>query len=104
MSKIQFIYFEGCPKAAGQWANLLEATAKITELNLDIEKIDTADNGSDASFKQWGSPAILLDGKDITNYQPQDSDCCSNHCRYYQDEPDGILSAETIEKLVLAKI
>jgi hypothetical protein len=104
MSEIKFIYFAGCPKASAMWFNLLAATAKMPDLKLDIEKIDTAKDGVDASFKKWGSPAILFDGSDIVNYQPQSQDCDGEHCRYYEGEDDGILSAKLIEELILNRI
>ena len=100
MSKIQFIYFEGCPKAPAQWHQLLEATAALGWSDLEIEKIDTDKNEASATYKGWGSPAILLGGKDVTGYvQNKDT-----HCRYYGDENDGIMSAETLRNLICAQV
>lgn len=96
MSKIQFIYFEGCPKAADQWHELLEATSDLGWNDLEIEKIDTDKDEASAMYKGWGSPAILMGGKDITGYQ-ENSEA---HCRYYGGDNDGILPAQTLKKLI----
>ena len=72
----------------------------MDELNLDIEKIDTSKDDDLADYKQWGSPAILLDEKDITDYQMSDGE----HCRYYAGEKNGVLSVETIRKLIQSRL
>ena len=80
--KIELIYFDGCPNADPARENLKKAfvAAGIEEPWGEWEQ-----NNPDAPdyVQQYGSPTILVDGKDIAGGP---GECCApNSCRIYED-------------------
>jgi len=61
--KIQFLAFEGCPLADAARQALDDA---IASLNLSpYEVIDILDPDTPDDLKLWGSPTILINGRDV---------------------------------------
>ncbi|MBI1215482.1 MAG: hypothetical protein GC185_06665 [Alphaproteobacteria bacterium] len=89
--KTELIYFEGCPNAAFARENLRKALdagdgAEWTEW-------EQSDENAPDYVRQYGSPTILVDGKDIAGGP---SDCCAAHsCRLYEG---GVPSVDMIRK------
>lgn len=89
--QIQFLSFEGCPLAS--------AAKTALELALDTcgmdrggyEFIDVLDPETPANLAIWGSPTILVNGKDVTGNSGGDGVAC----RIY-DTPDQVPTAEAI--------
>ncbi len=79
-TKVQFLYFDGCPLAAPAKARLSEAMALcgLTE----VEEIDILNPDAPEELRCWGSPTILVNGADVTG-QPKGN---SVSCRIYPYE------------------
>ena len=73
--KVQLLYFDGCPHAAGARSAVREALA-ADALDVAIEEIDVQDPAAPAWARGWGSPTILIDGKDIGGGQPSTAPSC----------------------------
>lgn len=87
--KIQFLAFDGCPLADDAKRALDDA---IERLGLgSYEVIDLLDPKTPESLKNWGSPTILVNGRDVAGSTPGDS----MGCRVYSG-PERVPDAETI--------
>ena len=74
---IQFLYFEGCPLAPRARDNLVRAIRSLLSPSaVSFEEIDLMSGKTSVEFKRWGSPTILLNGRDITGAPPGDSCTC----------------------------
>ena len=60
--KIQFLFFDGCPLAAAAKQALEDA---IVSLNLTYEVIDILDPDTPDDLRNWASPTILINGRDV---------------------------------------
>lgn len=63
--KIQLLYFEGCPNLEPARAALRDAM-EAEQIDQAVEEIDVESPAAPESVRGWGSPTILIDGKDIT--------------------------------------
>jgi hypothetical protein len=95
--KVELIYDIDCPNIAGA-RHILETA--ISRLSLETEWIewDRASSNSPAYVIQYGSPTILVDGKDIV---PQLAPS-ANSCRIYRDKSGNTTKAPPIENLIEA--
>lgn len=63
--KIQLLYFDGCPNL--ERARVVLRDAMIAEhIDQAIEELDLESPTAPESVRGWGSPTILIDGKDVT--------------------------------------
>jgi len=79
--KIELIYFDGCPKVDSARANLKQAFETI---GIKGQWQEWEQNNPEAPdyAQRFGSPSILVNGKDIANGP---DDCCApNSCRVYE--------------------
>lgn len=80
--KIELIYFNGCPNIEPARENIRNA---LTESNLDVQWLEweQSDKSAPDYTKQYGSPTILVDSKDVAGGP---DDCCApNSCRLYEN-------------------
>lgn len=93
--RIQFLWFEGCP--------LVDATRAALEQAMRMQKlapgayqnVDLMDPATPESLSGWGSPTILVDGRDVTGGRRGDG----VGCRLY-DTGDRVPSAEAIAEAI----
>ena len=80
--KIQLVYFAGCPHvdAARQ---VLRDSLRACGLEPIFDEVDVTNDSTPPDLRDWGSPTILVDGRDVTGGQPN-----GVSCRLY-DGPDG---------------
>lgn len=91
---VELIYFEGCPNVEAARKNL-EAALKGAGKNTEWQEWEQNNPAAPGYVKQYGSPTILVDGKDIAGGP---DDCCSQgNCRIYPDGT-GIPKQEMILK------
>lgn len=86
--KIELVYFEGCPNVMAARENLRKACKEIG-LKADWLEWDQNDEATPAHAKTFGSPSILVNGKDVAG--GSDSGCAEQSCRLYeggQNAPD----------------
>lgn len=93
--KIELVYFEGCPNVQPARANLKEA---CLALGLKPEWIELDQNDGDTPdyAMRFGSPSILVEGKDVAGGP---GECCqAKSCRVYE----GDQSAPSVEMIKTA--
>lgn len=73
--KIQLLHFQGCPNVDVARAALRTAIAE-EKLDVAVEEIDVEDPAAPAWARGWGSPTILVDGKDVAGQEPSASPAC----------------------------
>ena len=93
--KIQYQYFESCPNHIKMLVNLFEAVKGI-ENYIEFEKVIIEDEETAKKLKFLGSPALLINGKDLLGALPPEN--ISLSCRFY---PNGIPSSEEIRKKII---
>jgi hypothetical protein len=103
--RIQLITFAGCPNASATRSALerVLAAAGITD---PIEEIDTSAPETAEPLRGWGSPTVLLDGKDVG----EEAAPTAPSCRLYKDgegtvhgaPPESLLSA-AVRRAILGR-
>jgi mercuric ion transport protein len=92
--RIQLLVFEGCPLADAARRSLESALAQIDAA--EYEEIDLLAPDTPEDLRRWGSPTILVDGKDVAG-APQGQGI---GCRVYAS-PEGVPSPESIAASIL---
>jgi hypothetical protein len=82
---VQLLYFQGCPNLAEARRSLTTAL-EAAGLPPDFEEVDVQAAQTPDPFRGWGSPTILVDGRDVAGAQRPDG----ASCRIYAG-PDGSL-------------
>lgn len=78
--KIELVYFEGCPNADAARGNLRKACDELG-LKADWLEWNQNDNKVPAHVKAFGSPSILVDGRDVAGGSADY--CGEKSCRLY---------------------
>jgi len=98
--KVEFIFDKNCPNVKDARANLVKAfaTKKLTPKWTEWDRNDTA---SPTHAREYGSPTILVDRKDISGAKPSDN----NSCRVYLSSGThkGVPPIELIAEALTAK-
>ena len=98
MTKIEFLYFEGCPsyKQALDYLKELIDEEKL-DANIELVLVESPEDAQKVGFQ--GSPSIKVNGVDLEN----NNDGFSFNCRLYDidGELTGIPSKEFIRKKIL---
>lgn len=90
---IELVYFEGCPNAKAARENLRKACAALG-INADWKEWNQNDDRIPEHIEVFGSPSILVDGKDVAGGP---GECCApKSCRVYEDGK-GAPDIETIK-------
>ncbi len=99
MVKIELIYDKDCPNVE---KTKKELRAALKELNLEVSWIewDRADKNAPSYVKQYGSPTILINGRDVSGTDGTSDDNC---CRVYLTE-DSKLSGVPSKELILKSL
>lgn len=99
MSKIEFIHFKGCPNIDATRTNLMKALSEA-KLPAKWTEWDRNDENAPSYVKNYGSPTILVDGKDVAGSSGEsesDSECC----RVYQTS-DGVVGTPSVDLILQA--
>lgn len=99
--KVEFIYDADCPNIEPARKRLMTAFAEagITPKWTEWERNDPQ---SPAHVRQYGSPTILVNGKDVAGVVPSGE---GNNCRIYEDEAgaiSGLPSVKVVASALLA--
>jgi len=73
--RIQLLHFEGCPNVEAARTALRDALA-AEKLEIPIEEIDVERADTPDWARGWGSPTILIDGKDVTGQERSGASSC----------------------------
>lgn len=101
--KVELLYFKGCPNISKARKNLNEAFAKAG-VAPQWDEVDLNDAEAPKGLKGYGSPTILVDGKDVTGIVAGGE---SLSCRTYytaKGEITGAPDAEIIAKSILESV
>ena len=97
MKKIELIYDKNCPNVGQARRNIQDA---LTRAGLPQIWDEWDRNGplSPIHAKNFGSPTVLVDGKDVAGAPETEG----NNCRIYLGELNAILAAPPVEQIVSA--
>lgn len=98
MPRIELIYSPDCPNVAAARAQLVKAFAEA-RLAPQWSEHSTADPGLPAHARGFGSPTILVDGRDVAGAIPGGSADC---CRLYTDETGSRTEVPSVSSVVAA--
>jgi len=94
---VEFIYDRNCPNVAAALTNLMRAFAE-KGISAKWTEWERSSPDTPAYAREFGSPAILVDGRDVAGLAPNTGDAC----RIYQ-QANGVLSGvPSVELIVLA--
>lgn len=71
---LQLLTFPGCPNAAAARAVVKQALDSLG-LDIPIEEVDVTASDTPLQLKRWGSPTILVDGRDVAQGEPSGASC-----------------------------
>jgi hypothetical protein len=93
-SSITLLYFEGCPLTPPVRRDVASAAAV---LGASIEEVDLARLPPEDSRLRYGSPTVLVNGRDVLGLAPSDN--AGLACRPY---PQGLPTAQRWAELLRA--
>lgn len=96
--RVELIYDVDCPNAAGARSSLLKAFAIAGMTPRWIEWDRKAAESPDY-VRRYGSPTVLVDGRDVAGAKP---DAGADCCRLYEDEQHVLRGAPSLEALTAA--
>jgi hypothetical protein len=96
--KVELLYFKGCPNISMARKNLNDAFAKAG-VAPQWNEIDLNEPSTPKELMGYGSPTILVDGKDVTGRAPCGE---SLSCRTYYNVKGEITGAPDVEIIVRA--
>ncbi len=89
---IELVYFSGCPNAGAARDNIKQALAAL-RLPATFAEWDQLDASAPERIRQYGSPTVLVDGRDITGVGAVEGATC---------RAEGAPSVETIKAALAA--
>jgi hypothetical protein len=98
MSKVELIYDAACPNVEAARQQLRRAFQELGQPPA-WQEWDRGAPSSPAHARQYGSPTILVDGKDVSGASPSDG---ADSCRVYRSKHDGLQRVPPIEAIVSA--
>jgi hypothetical protein len=98
MPKVELIYDADCPNVEAARQQLRRAFQELSQ-SPAWEEWDRGAPSSPPYARQYGSPTILVDGKDVSRVSPSDGADC---CRVYRSEHYGLQRVPPIETIASA--
>ena len=95
MMTVELIYDHDCPNAGSARERLMRAFEAVGVAPRWSEW-ERSDPASPAHVRSYGSPTILVDGKDVAGGDPTDDISC---CRLYADPDGGFQGAPSIQMI-----
>lgn len=95
---IELIYDSGCPNVAKARENIAAALAS-RGLEPCWTEWDRSAPDSPGYVKGYGSPTILVGGRDVSGHPAGDGSAC---CRVYHSGPDGFSGAPSVAQIATA--
>ena len=93
-NNVELIYFDGCPNADAARENLRVAL-EAAQLPPTWQEWNQYDPEAPERIKQYGSPTVLVDGRDVTG---QDAGVAASACR-----ADGAPAVDAIRSALSAR-
>jgi mercuric ion transport protein len=96
--KIDFIYDEFCPNFEAARAVLKRALGELG-LRMTWQEWNRSEQSVPAFVSQFGSPTILVNGRDVAGMEPESEISC---CRLYEDTAGHLKKVPPFEVVVRA--
>ena len=96
--RVELIFFEDCPNVEGARAQLDRAFIEFGAPP-QWQEWDGGDPASPAYASKYGSPTILVDGKDVAGCLPTEGADC---CRLYRDAAGQLQGVPSVEVIAAA--
>jgi hypothetical protein len=97
MLEVEFVFDKDCPNIKEARANLMKAFSKM-KLSAQWKEWDRNSNKSPDYARKYGSPTVLINGKDIADVLPESN---ANCCRLYNGK--GVPSVQLISSKLSTK-
>ena len=98
MYRVELVYDSDCPNVGQTRAALLQACAQAG-VSASWVEWDRKAPESPAYVREYGSPTILVNGKDVADAEPgEEVDCC----RLYSDGENGLHRTPSVEQIAAA--
>jgi len=91
--KIELIYDLDCPNVEAMRGQLSKALAE-SKIDANWKEWDRNSEQSPEYARKYGSPTLLINGKDISGQEESDENCC----RVYLDK-DGMKKVPSVEMI-----
>ena len=98
MPKVELIYDEDCPNIEAAREQLRRAFREVGQ-PAHWQEWDRKDPSGPAHVRQFGSPAILVDGRDVAGASPSDG---ADYCRVYHSEQVAYQGVPPVEAIASA--
>jgi len=95
---VELIYDLDCPNVGAARLQLMKAFAQ-SRTDASWTEWDRGSNESPAHARQYGSPTILVDGRDVAGEQPRAKSTC---CRLYYDANGAIQGVPSVDVIAAA--
>jgi mercuric ion transport protein len=97
MPTVELVVDAGCPNVLQARAHLRQAFARA-KIPPRWSEHRSGDPAAPAHARGYGSPTILVDGRDVGGMQPNDAPCC----RVYLDDMQRLRGVPSVEIIVAA--
>ena len=95
---VELIYDADCPNAEAARQQIRRAFQELDQTPA-WQEWDRGSSSSPAHVRQYGSPTILVNGRDVTGVSPSGGADC---CRVYHSERDGLQGVPPIDAITSA--
>lgn len=96
---VELIYFRDCPNVSLTRARLLQAFA-ATGMSPHWQEWDRDDPASPARARAYGSPTVLVNGREVTDMEPTGE--AASSCRVYAQTPGAYSGAPAVDSIITA--
>lgn len=92
--KVQLLYFDGCPNVDAARAAVGQALAN-TGIDVRVEELDVDAETTPEALRGWGSPTILINGRDVGG--EREATGCS--CRLYRSDTGEATGTPGVDRI-----
>ena len=97
--RIQLLSFPGCPNV-GAAREMLCAVLASAQIDETVEEVDTTSPDTPETLRGWGSPTILVNGRDVGGQEAPSG----AGCRIYRDEAGSLCRTPPVALLRAALV
>ena len=98
MPSVDLVYDKDCPNIERARTQLMRAFSQA-KVNAKWEEWDSADPEAPSRVRGYGSPTIIIAGKDVGGAAPVEGTSC---CRLYEHEDSGLRGVPSVPDIVAA--
>jgi hypothetical protein len=99
--RVELVYDRDCPNVGPARATILVALGEVGADALWAEW-DRADAGTPLELRSYGSPSVLVNGRDVSCDENEAVRSAANSCRVYRDDCGCVSGAPSVGSIVRA--